>query len=222
MRDLSGHRFTRLVAMIPDPIRVNKSVMWQCVCDCGALKLVRADHLTRGLTKSCGCLMPESSAQLCRSRAKHNLSGTRLYHSWNAMVGRCLHANNPSFKKYGARGIWVCAFLSESPSGIKSVIGERPEGKTLDRKDTKGGYTCGQCPQCSKNGWPLNIRWLTPTEQARNMNSNVLIEVDGKVRCAAEWSEITGININTLLHRAHHGWASDRILTIPKYKRRTK
>lgn len=57
--DLDGHRFGRLVVIGFEEVRGKNSV-WRCVCDCGAEKLVRRDHLTGARVQSCGCFNSDS------------------------------------------------------------------------------------------------------------------------------------------------------------------
>lgn len=56
-KNLRGLRVGRLVVMRYTKFRSRKGdVMWSCKCDCGNYKLIQADYLVRGSTKSCGCL----------------------------------------------------------------------------------------------------------------------------------------------------------------------
>jgi hypothetical protein len=58
--DLTGQRFSRLVALRKEP-RTPESTdsRWICKCDCGTEKVILAGSLKRGTTKSCGCLFRE-------------------------------------------------------------------------------------------------------------------------------------------------------------------
>jgi very-short-patch-repair endonuclease len=57
--DFMGRRFGRLVVI--DRAENDKfgHRHWVCKCDCGNIKIVKADSLKRGLTQSCGCLHSE-------------------------------------------------------------------------------------------------------------------------------------------------------------------
>lgn len=62
-RDITGQQFGRL--------RVTRFVRkgsggsyWECLCECGNLSVVRIGKLSMGLTRSCGCLRLEITAQL--------------------------------------------------------------------------------------------------------------------------------------------------------------
>lgn len=52
--DLIGKKFGRLT--IKGMIRQGKTIFYDCLCDCGTEKIVRKSEITRGSTKSCGCL----------------------------------------------------------------------------------------------------------------------------------------------------------------------
>lgn len=53
---LIGQRFGKLLVINFVGIGKHGRTLWNCLCDCGNKKIVPADHLTRGGTKSCGCL----------------------------------------------------------------------------------------------------------------------------------------------------------------------
>lgn len=59
-KDLTGQRFGRLVAVCR--VIINRRTMWLCVCDCGKKNHIRADSLTSGVAKSCGCFKRDSAA----------------------------------------------------------------------------------------------------------------------------------------------------------------
>ncbi len=61
-RRLVGRRFGRLTVLAETEARAsNGSIMWRCRCDCGGTALVMTGNLTRGNTRSCGCLQVETS-----------------------------------------------------------------------------------------------------------------------------------------------------------------
>ena len=56
MKDLTGQRFGKLVAMEPFKKSGDHEFWWRCKCDCGKICEVIASSLTQGFTHSCGCL----------------------------------------------------------------------------------------------------------------------------------------------------------------------
>ena len=54
MQDLTGQKFGRL-----EVLNYIEKTYWECKCDCGNIKNVRAWHLTSGSTVSCGCKRKE-------------------------------------------------------------------------------------------------------------------------------------------------------------------
>ena len=53
--NLIGRRFGKLVAVRPTDERKNRSVVWECKCDCGNTSFAAANQLQAGHVKSCGC-----------------------------------------------------------------------------------------------------------------------------------------------------------------------
>lgn len=93
VRDITGHRNGRLVAVECVGRTHEGRALWRCACDCGGTKIVQANNLTRHTgTKSCGCLRIEAAAKRRKDHGVWNTgqrylvdSGKRVYstrHSW--------------------------------------------------------------------------------------------------------------------------------------------
>jgi hypothetical protein len=78
-----------------------------------------------------------------------------LYKTWDSMRRRCWDENSWNYKDYGARGIRTCERWLTFEN-FTADVGERPEGKELDRPDNGKDYG------------PDNWRWATRTEQVNN------------------------------------------------------
>ncbi|MCK5606522.1 hypothetical protein KAR91_31760 [Candidatus Pacearchaeota archaeon] len=159
--DLKGKKFGRLLVIKLLPERRSRSLVWQCLCDCGEIRSVIGDYIRKGGTKSCGCLCRE----MARKRAtKHGMSGTPLYAVWKDMRTRCYNPDAHAFKDYGARGITVCDRWKDSFLNFIADMGERPKGYTLERIDNDGNYIAKNCT------------WASRAQQARNRRNTKLSE----------------------------------------------
>jgi len=99
------------------------------------------------------------------------------------------------------------------------LIGECPPKLEIDRIENEGSYTCGKCPECLKNGWPMNVRWATKKQQQRNKRSNRIITVRGFTGCVAEVCEHFGVSHNRTRLRLHYGWPEDLAIFAPQFFR---
>jgi len=159
LRDLSGLRFGKLVALRRE--RRARAGYWLFQCDCGAQKVIRADGVAAGIVVSCGCVGIVRRAEGFRASGRaHGKTASREYCSWAAMMQRCTNPSNHKWSMYGGRGITVCDQWRDFKT-FYADMGDRPPGTTLDRIDNDGGYEPGNC------------RWATPVEQRANQRRAV-------------------------------------------------
>jgi len=135
-------------SMFLHPVRRER--MYNCVCECGAEKVVKAGHLQTGKTKSCGC-----------SWTTHGKSYSNEYRIWDSMIRRCHLKTHRAYESYGGRGIEVCKEW-RSFEGFYKDMGDKPDGLTLERIDNSLGYSKENC------------KWASVTEQARNRRTTKL------------------------------------------------
>lgn len=71
-KDITGQRFGKLIAIKIDEEKTKTygTTHWLCRCDCGNEVSVYLGNLTRGHTRSCGCLCKENS-----SKKREDLTG---------------------------------------------------------------------------------------------------------------------------------------------------
>lgn len=214
IKDLTGQRFGRLTvrhsAADSFTSTGRRLVAWTAVCDCGAVKTVRAQALSCGDTKSCGCL--DRDVLIARN-TKHGMTVRGAprppeYSAWCHMIGRCEDQNDKHFADYGGRGVTVCAEWRHDFLAFLRDIGPRPSGRhSVDRIDNDGNYQ------------PGNVKWSTPVEQGRNKRNNRLIEIDGEVATLPYWSERSGVMADTIWRRIERGVsARSAVFDPPKGK----
>jgi hypothetical protein len=230
MLDLKEQTFGRLTVLLPTSERRNTSVVWKCRCDCtGKIVKVSARHLKEGNTKSCGCLHKEAAKQQGFANKKHGASRSEYkdgsdqldYVIWTGIKRRCYNKKDPSYKRYGAKGINLCKTwknsfekfaiyirtLENCPSD--SVLVSRFEGKRLkvsiDRINNKGNYEVG------------NIKWSTSKQQARNRKSNVIVEYKGEtltlIDAVEKHSDLPYDVVRERVRR--YGWSLEKALKTP-------
>ena len=197
MQNLTNVRFGRwLVTGIAPRRNTDRSVYWYCRCDCGTVKEIAAGSLRKGQSTSCGCYRTEVN-----STNPHYKSPT--YNSWDNMIGRCYRSSQPDYDSYGGRGITVCQRWRDSFHNFLSDMGERPNGKTIDRQNVNGNYEPGNCV------------WSSSKEQQSNKRTSLRIPEDGKLFTFEEYSVHTGIPVHSLRFRRYSGVPLDKLRFTP-------
>ena len=117
------------------------------------------------------------------------------------MKQRCSNPNDPAYKNYGGRGIFVCErwLVFEN---FYADMGDRPEGMSIDRIDNDGPYSKENC------------RWATRVQQARNRRWKTYAVGDVK-HTAQEWGRLLGGARNIVNLRLAAGWSVEDACTRP-------
>jgi len=200
--DIAGQRFGRWVAISYSHEKPGSGAMWNCVCDCGTVKLVKRSSILRGESKSCGCLQRERSSAACIKRLTvHGETAggnSRVYRIWANMNSRCSNPKFDSYPYYGGRGIKVCDEWKTFSNFLRDM-GKPEAGQSIDRIDGRCDYEPGNC------------RWATQTEQSNNRSKNVWLEINGQRKTVAQWAlEPGAVAIKTIYARAAKGWVPHR------------
>lgn len=127
----------------------------------------------------------------------------RLYNIRKGMKKRCYYLKDKDYKNYGGRGVSICEEWLDSWRAFQSWALDNGYSNELsiDRIDVNGNYE------------PSNCKWATAKEQANNKRNNInLIEIDGELKTLNDWSELMGINYQTLYMRYIRGARSSEEL----------
>ena len=164
---------------------------------------MNASYVTSGHSKTCGCGKTHHGA------ITHGESKTRLYVIWGIMKERCLSSSD-RYKRYSGRGIKVCDewnnyenFASWArANGFEEDLG-------IERIDNDGDY----CPE--------NCKWIKRPLQARNRETTLWVEYQGKTMSLAEACEIAQVPYKRAFSRIKYmNWPVERALTIPNNETR--
>jgi hypothetical protein len=136
------------------------------------------------------------------NRSRNGLRKMPGYNSWATMISRCHNPDSERYPYYGGRGIIVCERWRESFANFLADMGQKPAGKTLDRRDNDGGYT------------PENCRWATLTEQQNNTRSNVYYVVQGEKQTLAQIVRAFGLPRSSVQYRLSIGMSIERALGL--------
>lgn len=147
-------------------------IKWLYQCLCGRTVEVSRSRVSNGYTKSCGCIN--------KGNLKHGYKNTGTYSSWASAKDRATNPKSKDFHRYGGRGIG----MSERWMVFENFLfdmGDRPDGKTLDRINPMKGYELGNC------------RWATPKEQALNRMDVVFVTTENGLVPLVEYAKKIGI-----------------------------
>lgn len=188
---------------------------WLCRCKCGTKKIITDRELFIGSQKSCGCYsaLRISQGLLC---LRHGMTGSPEHTAWACMRQR-VKSTNPSDRRYYLdRGIQVCEGWQTFENFLSSV-GRRPSKKhSIDRVNNDGNYSCGECPQCVENNWPMNVRWATQREQGLNKRCTRYATINGVTKPWADWRAESGVSATTAKRRIERdGWDVESALVTP-------
>ena len=114
------------------------------------------------------------------------------YATWLSMKSRCNRPESHNYHLYGARGISICERWSDFVFFLADM-GERPEGKTLDRIDPNGNYEKENC------------RWATTTEQSRNKRDSIVTEIFEVSMNLVDIADYFEVPRTTIYRRYHQG-----------------
>ena len=157
--DLTGQKFGRLTVLSRSTKNKFRKAYWECICSCPnkTLKIISADNLKSGNTKSCGCLFKGKTIQ---RNVKHNLYSHSLYKTWEGIIQRTTNPQHKSYKNYGARKIKIYDLWLKDLVGFIKYCKTLPNwddpNLSIDRIDNNGNYE------------PGNLRFVTRSEQNSN------------------------------------------------------
>lgn len=159
--DLTGRRFGRWTVVKLCEYRsgsMQSYAYWECRCDCGTIRSVRATGLLSGGSKSCGCLLKDIVAPRIAEVGRRNRKPGKtaainsLFNSYrHSAADRSLEfkLTREQFEKLILSD---CQYCECEPSNLHHPKGcvEGVLANGVDRVDSKLGYTPENCVPCCK------------------------------------------------------------------------
>jgi hypothetical protein len=118
---------------------------------------------------------------------------------------RCYNPKENGYHNYGGRGIKVCERWHDFRNFYHDM-GPRPDGASLDRKETNGDYT------------PKNCRWATRWEQDRNRRKNRIITANGETKIITDWATFLNTDIHWISRRLKKGYTMEEVIKFAQYR----
>ena len=193
--------FGRLTIIGEDKAQLKPGRVYVVVrCTCGTVKSVRKDALTSGATVSCGC---KNSTHGLKHGHRRIGSKDPTYQAWDGMLQRCTNSKAPHFKSYGGRGIHVCdRWLNFS--NFLGDMGDRPEGKELNRIDNNLGYSKDNC------------NWVSRTDQLLNTRRTIMVRYQGETVSLTKLCRRLGKDEVLVRQRHKNGWSVENALNTER------
>lgn len=127
---------------------------------------------------------------------------SRTWYIWRDMIKRCHNTAAKDYPRYGGRGVHVCDSWKASFDAFLADMGERPDGRTIDRIDGSRGYEPGNC------------RWASDAEQRRNKSTVRYVGFRGEQVAIQDLAHRFGIPYDTLWQRLKR-WDVERAVATP-------
>jgi hypothetical protein len=146
LKDLTGVSFGKLKVIGHSHVtktKYNSSVHhWKCKCECGNTISVRGDCLTRGITKSCGCLRNREGKDSKTWKGYKDISATVWKQiKWSAKSRKILFdLTMPQLWRLYLKQNKKCS-LSGIPLTFPRNALDTSANVSLDRIDSTKGYT---------------------------------------------------------------------------------
>lgn len=196
--DITGQKFGKLTAMHVTGLGSGRP-KWLFQCDCGKQVLRSSCDVRSGHVKSCGCWKKDHPGH-----KTHGQSSNRIYQTYNSMKRRCYDDIPRYLKHYRDKGITVCDEWLNNPQAFFdwALANGYTDKLTLDRKNNDKGYS------------PDNCRFISQTDQTKNMGKNVLITINGETKILSEWAKIYNILPSLVSYRMlHMGLSGEEAVT---------
>ena len=174
--NLTGQVFGRLtvVEQAEDYIAPSDKkhyAQWLCLCECGNLTVIRATDLTQNVTRSCGCLSSETTAQrntdTCKEYNNYDISTKRYGVGLTHNTNQEFYFDLEDYDKIKD----ICWIEFVNKDGYHSLTGWDPNTKRMIKMHwIIFGGECDHADRNPLNNQKNNLRDATNSQQCMNRN----------------------------------------------------
>ena len=229
--DLTGQTFGLWTVESFNGMNAIKQSTYNCRCVCGTPRIVAAQPLSTGKSKSCGC---NKAASISKAKTKHGMAGTKVHQAWMDMMRRCTNPKTQRWDIYGGRGIKVCDEWLIFENFYRDM-GDPAPGLSLDRIDEDGMYQKSNCKwatvqeqnshlrvernvhtglyQSRHPAWntPEYKSWVSMRSRCSSRNKHMRhLYADRGIAVCAEWEASFEVFLADVGLIPHEGWTLDR------------
>lgn len=196
---MENQRFGAWVVIEKTSKRANGNILWNCQCDCGVIRLVRATALNRGKSLHCGCKTGEINRDHSQTHGLSRGSHNSIYLIWQGIKNRCLNEKAFAYKDYGGRGIKICEEWLNFENFYRDMLEGYEKGLTIERNNVNGNYEKSNC------------KWITRAEQANNRRTTIYMDTELGIMKIKDAAKLVGICWQAMYTRYKH-WPKERWL----------
>ncbi len=160
--NITGQVFGKLTA-IKIHNKINDRYQWECLCECGNVKIASPSDLKNGKVKSCGCL-----SNLSGENNPRCLNGHVSYDSYSDKIGFAEETKRDELDKRILNvkcaycGKWFRPKTVQVNSRVRSILGQK--GATGENRLYCSDGCKKQCPTYKKQAWPNGFKKGTSRE----------------------------------------------------------
>lgn len=166
--DLFGQKFGRLAPYAIES-RNKSRVFLRCKCECGNDVVIRADHMTSGASRSCGCLQKEAASKANKKRTPFKIVGDVAIGKTDQGFEFIIDAEDLSKVSDRCWSVNANGYLQTNAYA---------EGKTLLLHkfivgDYKKGFCVDHIDRNKLNNRKTNLRICLPKDNAKNTSIRI-------------------------------------------------
>ena len=152
IKNLSGQRFGKLVAISYIGTNSNRNSIWECQCDCGEKTNAASIILMSKLKFSCGCITNERIAEIDRTKPVNVIGPKKIYKSYKKSAKTRKFEFKLTLEELTSLILENCYYCGSSFKNAQALTcGRIFRYNGIDRIDNTKGYLPDNVLTCCHN-----------------------------------------------------------------------